>query len=524
MFGPDFYPTTATLASDMLAKLDKSTTNRVLEPSAGRGDLIDAVERRLSSFGGRKVSIDAIEKDDELVAVLKSKGRAVVARDFLTFESYAQYDAVVMNPPFSAGAAHLLKALDLMKRGGEVVCLLNAETIRNPYTNERKTLVAKLDALGASIEYKVGAFTDADRKTGVEVALVHVRIAATEPQSDILAKLVEAKAQADQAHDVRDIVDGDPIRGAVRRYEVEAEAGLKLIDEYNALAPLLTNELVGDSRRPILSLEVEGERYGTGGTSQQFLERLRMKYWREAFATREFARMFTSATREKYQEKVAELARYEFNLANVKQVQTDLASSMLDSLDDAIVQLFESFCSQYWDEQSNNVHYFNGWKTNKAYKVNRKVITAMQAWGWYGNDYDPRRTVHDRLADVAKVFAYLDGKVYDDAPFTEALEAAGKTKQSRNIELEHFTVTFYKKGTAHITFKRDDLLKKFNLIGSQRKGWLPPDYGKKSYSDMTAEARAVVDAFDGGEDGYGDTIARLDFYAGRSMPSLGAGV
>ncbi|MFI8696726.1 DUF4942 domain-containing protein [Dietzia maris] len=524
MFGPDFYPTPATLASDMLAKLDKSKISRVLEPSAGRGDLIDAVERRLSSFGGRKVSIDAIERDDELAAVLKSKGRAVIARDFLTFESYAQYDAILMNPPFSAGAAHLHKALDVMKRGGEVVCLLNAETIRNPYTNERKTLVAKLDALGASIEYKVGAFTDADRKSGVEVALVHVRIAATEPQSDILANLAEAKAHTDKAYDAREVVDGDPLRGAVRRYEVEAEAGLKLIDEYNALAPLLTNELVGEHRRPILTLEVDGERYGTGGTSQQFLERLRMKYWREVFATREFARMFTSATREKYQEKVAELARYEFNLANVKQVQADLAGSMLDSLDDSIVQLFESFCGQYWDEQSNNVHYFNGWKTNKAYKVNRKVITSMQAWGWYGNDYDPRRTVHDRLADVAKVFAYLDGKVYEDGPLAAALDAAGRAQQTRNIDLEHFTVTFYKKGTAHITFKRDDLLKKFNLIGSQRKGWLPPDYGEKSYSDMTAEARAVVDAFDGGEEGYSDTIARLDFYAGRSVPSLGAGV
>ncbi|MBB0995731.1 hypothetical protein G6024_01160, partial [Dietzia maris] len=86
MFGPDFYPTPAALASELLAKLDKSTIYRVLEPSAGRGDLIDAIERRLSSYGGRKVAIDAIEKDEELAAVLKSKGRAVIARDFLTFE------------------------------------------------------------------------------------------------------------------------------------------------------------------------------------------------------------------------------------------------------------------------------------------------------------------------------------------------------------------------------------------------------------------------------------------------------
>ncbi|MFD9681637.1 DUF4942 domain-containing protein [Rhodococcus sp. NPDC059969] len=101
-----------------------------------------------------------------------------------------------------------------------------------------------------------------------------------------------------------------------------------------------------------------------------------MKYWQQAFSIGDMARFFTSKTREAYQAKVAELARYEFNLANIKQVQSDLASSMLVSLDDSIVQLFDSFCSQYWDEASNNVHYYNGWKTNKAYRVNSKVITG----------------------------------------------------------------------------------------------------------------------------------------------------
>lgn len=40
-----------------------------------------------------------------------------------------------------------------------------AETIRNPYTNERKVLVRKLEDLEASIEYRTDEFTSAERYT-----------------------------------------------------------------------------------------------------------------------------------------------------------------------------------------------------------------------------------------------------------------------------------------------------------------------------------------------------------------------
>ena len=40
-----------------------------------------------------------------------------------------------MNPPFSEGDKHLLKAINIMKNGGQIVCILNAETIKNPYSN-----------------------------------------------------------------------------------------------------------------------------------------------------------------------------------------------------------------------------------------------------------------------------------------------------------------------------------------------------------------------------------------------------
>ncbi len=72
-------------------------------------------------------------------------------------------------------------------------------------------------------------------------------------------------------------------------------------------------------------------------------------------------------------------------------------------------------------------------------------------------------------------------------------------------------MTFYKKGTCHITFTNEELLKKFNIFGSQKKGWLPPSYGKKHYSEMDKEEKAVIDEFEG-EVSYNKTMCDTEYY------------
>ena len=69
-----------------------------------------------------------------------------------------------------------------------------------------------------------------------------------------------------------------------------------------------------------------------------------------------------------------------------------------------------------------------------------------------------------------------------------------------------------KKGTVHLTFKNAELLKKFNIFGSQRKAWLPPCYGKKHYNDMTDEEKRVIDEFDGSAVEYEKIFADKGYY------------
>ena len=94
-------------------------------------------------------------------------------------------------------------------------------------------------------------------------------------------------------------------------------------------------------------------------------------------------------------------------------------------------------------------------------------------------------------------------------------KAAKEEQQTKNIKLKYGSVTFYKKGTCHIVFENEELLKKFNIFGSQPKGWLPPSYGKKRYSDMDPEEQAVVDSFEG-EKAYNEVINNAPYYLCQS--------
>lgn len=77
------------------------------------------------------------------------------------------------------------------------------------------------------------------------------------------------------------------------------------------------------------------------------------------------------------------------------------------------------------------------------------------------------------------------------------LKAYQEQQITRKMQFRYFDVDVFKKGTMHIKFRDLDLLKRFNIYGCQHKGWLPPSYGKKSYKDMNAEGKQVIDEYEG---------------------------
>lgn len=125
--------------------------------------------------------------------------------------------------------------------------------------------------------------------------------------------------------------------------------------------------------------------------------------------------------------------------------------------------------------------------------------------------FRPDYKVKDKIRDIEKVFNYLDSGLSEDIDLEKALSDAENTQQTKKIKTKYFLLTFFKKGTCHIEFRNLDLLAKFNLFGSQKKGWIPPSYMKEDYNNMSNEERDVVDSFEG-KDSYSKKMKNKDYY------------
>jgi hypothetical protein len=169
---PGFFPTPRPLIEQMLDAAAIEPTHRLLEPSCGKGDIIDAIRRRVP-----EAEIVAIEHNLTLQGILTAKGYADIVEygDFL--KHHGEYDRVVMNPPFEQGQDidHVRHAYELLAPGGRVVAIVS----EGPFFRSDTQSVAFREFLGSldeayDEELPPDAFNgvDAFRQTGVKTRLV----------------------------------------------------------------------------------------------------------------------------------------------------------------------------------------------------------------------------------------------------------------------------------------------------------------------------------------------------------------
>lgn len=534
-----FYPTPESIADKMLEGVNWLTIESILEPSAGKGDLAEYCARKIDHLHGRyagesksKEKIDCVEYDPNLRMILSGKGFRVVHDDFLSFQTHKHYNLIVMNPPFDQGDKHLLKAIEIAKKsGGKIVCLLNAETLRNPYSYTRQRLVAEIMEMGGTVEEVSGAFRGAERKTGVEIAIVKLEIPEPKRSSTILDELRRDEVEGSETEPespYRALVKGDYIEALIDRFNHELKCGLTLIEEYNALQSFFKADILGDGKNGMaLSLQftsLDG-RHSEPATRNGYITKTRKKYWEALFRQKEFVSQLTSNLQQELYSQIDKMAHYDFTYYNIATLAQQMLMKVNGGIEEAIMSLFDDWTRKWhYDENSSNRHYFDGWKTNDAFAVNKKVITPFYgAFGYWGDKFDPSWDAQQKLRDIEKVFNFLDGGVVEGMDVMEVIKAARAEGKTKNIQCKHFLITFYKKGTAHITFTNLDVLHRFNLFAAQGKNWLPPCYGKKRYNDMTAEEKATIDSFEGKES-YENVLRRRDYFLPNTTQlRLGAG-
>ncbi|MCB5302974.1 DUF4942 domain-containing protein [Yersinia bercovieri] len=106
-------------------------------------------------------------------------------------------------------------------------------------------------------------------------------------------------------------------------------------------------------------------------------------------------------------------------------------------------------------------------KTNSPCKFGKKIIVTglvkCDRWG-FGLNWGWQR---DRLADLERMLMILDGQPIPDsrADVSRRLgDHIHENWRSTRYEDEMFTIKYFQKGTAHITFKQPDLVDKLNDI------------------------------------------------------------
>ncbi len=151
--GFDFFPTPKMTAEAMVDMAGIEVGMKVLEPSAGNGNIAEAIR-------GAGVEPDVAEISGDLRGILEAKGFSVVAHDFM--EITDKYDRIVMNPPFSNNQdiAHLQHAYELLNDGGKIVSIVGEGAFIR--SGKKETEFRKwLDDVGAIVEeLPQGTFQD----------------------------------------------------------------------------------------------------------------------------------------------------------------------------------------------------------------------------------------------------------------------------------------------------------------------------------------------------------------------------
>lgn len=124
-----FFPTPTPVVAKMIIWGEIASLNdercRILEPSGGTGAIADAI-RLLAPTA----QLDVCEILPVNISLLKKKGFNVFEGDFLSHIPSYQYDAILMNPPFSvesdklAWVTHIQHAWKLLKDDGILVAIV----------------------------------------------------------------------------------------------------------------------------------------------------------------------------------------------------------------------------------------------------------------------------------------------------------------------------------------------------------------------------------------------------------------
>ena len=480
-----FYPTPEKLARKAWATFKNKDFSRVLEPSAGTGDLAKVHPGRYDSW--RRIKIDCCEIDISKHPNLKEEGFTIVGLDFMQFSSAAAYSHILMNPPFAQGAHHVLKAWDILF-DGEVVAIINAETIRNPYSKERQMLTRIIEQHG-SVEFIEEAFMDPDtkRKTEVEIALVHL-VKEANYGKDIVGSIMEdlkrdSMSDAKLAEGYREmnelVLPNSFIENAVltfnaavraMRESVHAEARAQ---HYSGLIGKTLTEMNGNIPAKEAASTLDFVRTELGNR----YDKLKDQAWSNILRSTQVLSKLSSAAQKRLEAEFENIKHLEFSTGNIQGFLLGLVESQGEIQLGMVCDVFDQITRYYTD----NTVYYRGWKSNDKHRTcgirikgTRFILPGHRADSWRN---EPSWDSLQLLRDFDKVFALLDGKQEPDFGLARLFETSfNMLRTSKRMSTDYFDVRYFKgMGTIHFYPRNVKLIDRLNRMVGRHRQWLPPE-------------------------------------------------
>lgn len=122
----DFYSTPIECVTAILNELDVPDGIKILDPCAGSGHVIQAINEMYNN-----VHVDAIEIRPEEKEILNKYTDSIQIGDFLETDIKTGYDLVISNPPYSLAQEFIDKGLKCLNDTGKLVYLLRTNFLES---------------------------------------------------------------------------------------------------------------------------------------------------------------------------------------------------------------------------------------------------------------------------------------------------------------------------------------------------------------------------------------------------------
>lgn len=469
MFNRNFYPTPPELAARMIEAAGDLSGKKVLEPSAGAGNLVIALQNA-------GAAVVACEKEDRLQAIVQTLC-PVISPDFFDVrsEDVVGVKAIVMNPPFDSASSHISHAWKIAPEGCVIVALCNASLMENKWSRDRKALACVVEDYGYW-ESLGQAFKEAERVTDVEIALVFLQKPASNYETEFEGFFLD-----DEPEEQEDgVIQYDVIRDTVNRYV----AAVKLYDsqltvgkEMHRLVGIFPEYVDKSYREEINVFMVPGddkvEQYRA-----EFKKKLQRRAWQFIFDKLDMRQHMTRALREDLAKFVEYQANVPFTMRNVYKMLEIVVGTTSSRMDKALETVFDELTRHY----KENRYHVEGWATNSHYLVNRRfILNFMCEPGFRGEICFRFYNNGELMEDVQKAMCYMTGTKFSGLKSLSDLVRENNTAWGDWIDWHFFRVRCYKKGTMHFEFKDVKHWEEFNYNVARIKGFpLPESKGKKA--------------------------------------------